>query len=584
MPETNSSTSRSDLVTTKLLLNNEVASAAYQLLSIEVHIAFNRIASARIKISDGDTSKQDFPLSSKEDKLLPGNMIELQMGYHDKVKTIFKGVIVAQSIKSGKNKSSYLSLEARDQFFGLTVGRKNNSFFNKTDTDIVEQLLTNSGFSKNDADLATTTITHQEMLQYNVSNWDFIVSRAEMNSMLVLTMNNKLSIKTPDTSLEPSQEIGYGTEVIEFECETDGRTQLEEVKSHAWNYKDQEARESQAQSVAFKENGQPEGKEFASKLKLAAFDQYHSGNLKEDELSSWSKARLLKSKMARNIGRIKIKGTNALYPGLMIKLKGFGKRFSGNVLITAIKHSYNKSAWETDIHFGLPLQWFYEKDSIMEKPASGMIPGIHGLQIAVVVQLENDPEQEDRIKIKYPLVKGSDSFWARVACLDAGKERGSFFRPEIQDEVIVGFIDGDPRHPVILGMLNSSAKPAPLKAADKNAEKGFITRSKIKLLFNDEDKRIHLETPAGKKIILDEKKDSIELSDEHNNKIELSAKGILFESAKDISFKTASGTYKVEAANITLEASAKMKAQGNAAAEFSSSGQTTVKGSMVSIN
>ena len=48
-----------------------------------------------------------------------------------------------------------------------------------------------------------------------------------------------------------------------------------------------------------------------------------------------------------------------------------------------------------------------------------------------------------------------------LATLDAGKERGTFFRPEIGDEVVVGFLNDDPRHPVILGMCHSSAKPAP---------------------------------------------------------------------------------------------------------------------------
>src|SRR5262245_50353617 len=99
-----------DRVNIKMLINNEAANAAWQLLSVEIHIAFNKIASAKINIADGDASKQDFPLSSKEEKFLPGNSIELQMGYHDKTKTVFKGVIVKQAIKSGKNKTSFLSL------------------------------------------------------------------------------------------------------------------------------------------------------------------------------------------------------------------------------------------------------------------------------------------------------------------------------------------------------------------------------------------------------------------------------------------------------------------------------------------
>jgi len=50
-----------------------------------------------------------------------------------------------------------------------------------------------------------------------------------------------------------------------------------------------------------------------------------------------------------------------------------------------------------------------------------------------------------------------DGIWARISTLDAGKQRGTFFRPEIGDEVIVGFLNDDPRYPVVLGMVNSSA-------------------------------------------------------------------------------------------------------------------------------
>ena len=82
--------------------------------------------------------------------------------------------------------------------------------------------------------------------------------------------------------------------------------------------------------------------------------------------------------------------------------------------------------------------------------------------------------------------KDDEGIWARVASLDAGKERGFFFRPEIGDEVVVGFLDEDPRHAVILGMMSSSALPAPMKGSDDNHEKGYVSRSGMRLTFNDD--------------------------------------------------------------------------------------------------
>ena len=131
----------------------------------------------------------------------------------------------------------------------------------------------------------------------------------------------------------------------------------------------------------------------------------------------------------------------------------------------------------------------------------------------------------------------AEGTWARMASLDAGNERGSFFRPEIGDEVVLGFLNDDPRDAVILGMLNSSDKPAPVKAQDDNHEKGFYTRDKLKLVFNDDLKSIRFETPKGNVVQLSEEKGHIFVADENGNKVELNTDGIAMESARDITIK-----------------------------------------------
>ena len=83
------------------------------------------------------------------------------------------------------------------------------------------------------------------------------------------------------------------------------------------------------------------------------------------------------------------------------------------------------------------------------------------------------PDGEDRVQVRVPVINSQDDgLWARVATLDAGENRGSFFRPEIGDEVVLGFLNDDPRDPIILGMLNSSAKPAPITASIRLSRKG----------------------------------------------------------------------------------------------------------------
>jgi uncharacterized protein involved in type VI secretion and phage assembly len=210
---------------------------------------------------------------------------------------------------------------------------------------------------------------------------------------------------------------------------------------------------------------------------------------------------------------------------------------------------------------------------------------VNGLQIGIVTQLESDPDGEDRILVRLPIVDNAEQgIWARVATLDAGENRGSFFRPEIDDEVIVGFINGNPNDAVVLGMMNSSAKPAPLTASDDNHEKGFVTRSEIKFIFNDDDVSVKVETPNGNKMVISDADGGIKLEDENGNFIELNSDGITMESASAINIKSSTDIKQESGTNLELKAGAQFKAEGSAGAEVSTSAVAVLKGSLVQIN
>lgn len=223
--------------------------------------------------------------------------------------------------------------------------------------------------------------------------------------------------------------------------------------------------------------------------------------------------------------------------------------------------------------------------------SAGLVGAIQGLQIGKVVQLQNDPEGEDRILVRIPVIdNNAQGIWTRIASLDAGKKRGAFFRPEIDDEVIVGFINDDPRDAVVLGMLNSSNKPAPITAKDANDEKGFTTRSKMHLNFNDQTKTILIDTPGGNSIKIDEQSMQIEIKDQNQNTITMGPSGIKMESPVNIDIKagavlTLSGgaSLSIGAPSLSVKADANVSIEG-AIAKLSSSGITEISGSLVKIN
>jgi Rhs element Vgr protein len=569
----------SDLPTQQILVGGSAISSEFKVASIDVTKVFNKVSYARIAVYDGDAATSDFPVSNKND-FKPGTEIEIKAGYHSDNKTIFKGLIIGHGLRIKKEKGHYLVIEAYDKAIKLTAGRKSAYFYKMKDSEIIEQLAGDAGLGK---DVEATTVKHDEMVQYHSSDWDFIVSRAEMNGKLVLTDDNKLVVKKPDTSAAASLKLEFGATLLDFEADMDASSQFSSVKSHSWNYSDQELLESEGSNPSVKENGNITADELAGVLSVKEQSLRHPGKFLESELKDWTDAQIVKNKLARIKGRAKFQGYADIKPGMTVEMKGVGDRFNGTVFVSGIRHQLNTANWTTDIQFGFSSEWFYKLPDITEQKAAGMLPGVNGLHIGVVTKLESDPQGEDRIQVRMPLVdKSAEGTWARIATLDAGKERGSFFRPELGDEVILGFINDDPRNPVVLGMLNSKKLPAPLPAADDNNEKGFVTRSKIKLIFNDDKKSVTVETPGGQSIVVDDDAGKVTIKDKNNNQMEMSSDGITIESGADMKFK-AKGDISIEGKGITVKASASLGLEG-ASSELKASGNTVVKGATVAIN
>ena len=568
-----------DLVTHKLLIEGTELSGVYQVMSIVVHNEVNRIPMAQIILTDGDAAARDFKLSN-EDLLIPGKKIEIKAGYHSDEETIYKGIVVKHSIKI-KDNSSLLIVECKDEAVKLTIGRKSKYFYDVKDSDAFEDILGTYGLQK---DVESTNYSHKELVQYNTSDWDFIVSRAQANGKLCFVENGKISIKKPDLASESVETVAFGATMLDFDAEIDARNQFAKVSSYSWNASNQELLEIEAKDPSVSLNGNLSASDLSDIVKLENLELRHGGNVTDTELQDWADAKLLFQQLSKVRGRVKFQGIPAVKPNTIVTLEGVGDRFNGKAYITGVFHEIANGNWTVNVQFGLNPEWFSETYDVNTPSASGIIPSIKGLHIGIVTQLQDDPDGEDRILVKIPIINNEEQgIWCRVAALDAGDNRGTFFRPEIEDEVIIGFINEDPNDAIVLGMLHSSAKPAPLKAADDNHQKGIFTRSEMKVLFDDDKKSITIETPAGKKITLDEDKGSIVVEDENSNVITIDSAGIKMESAGDISIK-ATGDVKIEGTNVNLKAAAQFKAEGSAGAEMSSAAAAIVKGSIVQIN
>ncbi|MDP5171111.1 MAG: type VI secretion system tip protein VgrG [Bacteroidia bacterium] len=565
----------------KIYANGTAIPESYLLAGLTVEREVNRITTAELIVYDGDAAAGDFPASNAS-QFAPGAEISIELGYHQDNEMVFRGVVIRQKIQI-KADGTYLRVECKDKAYQLTLGRNNRYFYDKRDSAIISEIVRESSLS---GSTDNTAVTHKEMIQYNCSDWDFILSRADVNGMLVHTENGNLKVKKPDFTQRVNTSLTFGQDILELEAEMDGRYQYRDVKAHAWDAANQAMVVNQANNPSASSPGNLSSNSLADETGLRDLNLYHAGQLTGEELQAWASAERQRSQLAKIRGRVRIQGFSKVMPGELIDLQHLGDRFSGQAFVTGVRHELNSSNWETDVAFGLSPECFARQyEDIPHLPAEGLVPAMSGLHIAIVTKLEQDPEGEHRIKVRIPVIdmQGEGS-WARVANLDAGNDRGFFFRPEINDEVIVGFLNDDPRNPIVLGQLHSSAKPAPFVAQDTNHEKGYVSRSKMKMVFHDEKKSFTLEMPSGKTFFMDDEAGEIKIEDEHGNKILLNSSGITIDSASQLMLKAAQDATLEGGVNVNIKATSQLTAQGQAGAELSASGNTVVKGAMVQIN
>jgi uncharacterized protein involved in type VI secretion and phage assembly len=250
----------------------------------------------------------------------------------------------------------------------------------------------------------------------------------------------------------------------------------------------------------------------------------------------------------------------------------------------------------------LSQQWFSElRPRIEAPPASGLRPAASGLQIAKVKQVYEDPQGQRRILVTWPLMGdgGSDGIWVRLAAPYASNNAGVVFLPEVGDEVVLGFLGSDPTAAVCLGSLHSSQLTAPFEPDDQNTDKGIVTRSQLKMTFDDVKKVTVISTPGGHTVTLSDDAQSVTIVDSNSNKMEMTSSGIAMSSPSDISISadgkvsikgqggidiSSPASVSMKGMSVSISADTSLSSSGGSDASFSASGTTTVKGAMVMIN
>ncbi len=194
-----------------------------------------------------------------------------------------------------------------------------------------------------------------------------------------------------------------------------------------------------------------------------------------------------------------------------------------------------------------------------ERVPAGLGGRWYGVYPALVGDLK-DPDGQGRVLVTLPWApdtgNGRYEAWARLATLMGGKNRGSWFVPDVNDEVLVSFEGGDPRRPYVVGGLwnGKDNPPETMDGAGKNARKVLRSRNGVKITLDDTDGRetLTLETPGGQTVTLRDGPGTVEVKDANGNTVRLEASGITVNAAAKVTITA--GSAEVNAAMLTVNA------------------------------
>jgi uncharacterized protein involved in type VI secretion and phage assembly len=211
-----------------------------------------------------------------------------------------------------------------------------------------------------------------------------------------------------------------------------------------------------------------------------------------------------------------------------------------------------------------------------------------GVVIAIVTNTQ-DPDGLGRVKVKFPWLSDQDeSHWARIATPMAGPQRGFYFLPEVDDEVLVAFEHGLAEYPYVLGGLwNGKDKPPENKGGKNNSDVRTIkSRSGhiIRLDDSQNAEKIEIIAKGGKSsIVIDAKANTIVIKSDSDLTLEAS-NGTLKLSGKSVEISSTANAVKVTSkAAIELIATSELK-QSAKLAEIKADAKLTLKGGVVNIN
>jgi phage protein D/phage baseplate assembly protein gpV len=454
-------------------------------------------------------------------------------------------------------------------------GRTTETYLNVTYSDVAKKVAQRDGLQLGQID--SLTAVHPHVSQGNLNDWQFLQMLAKDVGYEVAVADGKLNFRKPAASDDgPGRgdltdtnnplQLTLGAHLLRLHSVVTSAEQVGQVEVRGWDPKQKKPVTATAPA---KTNTADIG------IKPAALaDTFGSRKLvgtsvpyaTAGEVDTASKA--MAEHIAGSFAEVEglARGNSKLKAGKPISLSLLGEPFDGKYTLTSTRHLF-------DPHEGYTTAFTVSgrnQRSLLGLASGGGTAGpsasapiFAGVVPAIVTDVK-DPDDIGRVKVKFPWI--SDSFvsdWARMSQIGAGKDRGAVFLPEVDDEVLVAFEQGDFRRPYVIGGLyNGVDKPKlgqGLIDGSSGAVKrrGLISKHGHGLVFFDDDGKDGLALLTGDKgmrISLNKGSTTIKVTSSGKIKIE---------GSQDVSIK-AGGSLSVEATSTLSLKGASVSITGNA--------------------
>lgn len=457
----------------------------------------------------------------------------------------------------------------------LSSGRRTKTWTNVTYADVVSEIVSAAHL---DAQMESSGGTLDHVIQGNVSDLDFLYQVSQRVGFDVTIEDRTLHFRKPtrattappapgNADIDKPTQLRWGKRLLEFRARMSAVAQVTDVKVRGWNVQAREAviGEAAAETETTQLKMSPAdlanavGGETLVIVDRPVGDQGAAGEMAKAIADQVASAAYEATAVA--IGAPELKA------GVAVPVSNVDPALAGNWVISTARHEFGAGAYRTYLEFS------GRQDRSLHGLVSGglSVPAartpIPGIVIAVVTK-NDDPDKLGRVKVKYPWMDDkAESFWARISRPAAGKDAGFVWIPDIDEEVVVGFEQGDLAHPLILGSLWNGKAPMPesLMSSIKDGKvqiHGIVSPAGHKVMFYDK------EDDAGIMLITADQKVVISLG----------------QGEKELSISCEGGVRISASGDLEMKADGAMKIEAGKGLDIKASGNMTIKGAKVGIN